>query len=78
MNGAIMTISEIKDLILFAKAEGVCSFEVENVKVSFDPRSFPTQVKFDNAETLKQTISSIMEGQEKLKQDEEDLLFASV
>jgi hypothetical protein len=72
-----MNVQELKEVVLFLKEQGVCSFEIADVKVSFDPRSFPSQVKFDNVAALKETVSSIMSHQDKLRQAEEDLLFAS-
>jgi CO dehydrogenase/acetyl-CoA synthase delta subunit len=72
-----MTSEEIKDLVKFMKAEGVASFEVADIKISFDPRGFAPAMKFNNLEELKQSIAAIKDEQDKARQEEEDLLFAS-
>jgi hypothetical protein len=72
-----MTSDQFKEFITIAKGLGVASFEVETLKVSFDPREFAPSVKFNNLEELKQSIAAIKDEQDRARQEEEDLLFAS-
>lgn len=72
-----MTSDQFKEFILIAKEHGVASFEVEDLKISFDPRGFAPVVKFNNLEELKQSIAAIKDEQDKARQAEDDLLFAS-
>ena len=70
----------VEETVIFMKAQGVCSFEVSQdgtMKVSFDPRSFNAPEEI-TADVIKQKLKDlVVDGEEKMKREEEEFLYGS-
>ena len=67
--GCSMTFEEIKELVLFMKAEHVEAFQVGDVKVSFSASSFISDLISEKEPESKSAAD--------IQREEEELLYAS-